>query len=623
MRKILKFGTLFLATMLSVTCIGCGEAKTYKELAYYDNAEYVDGVARYDDELFRRNDFSKTIADPSVLYVDDENREDFGTFYLYGTMNSCNAATVQTYKSKDMTNWEAVQGCIISQNVIDSNVMDANVYAPHVIEDNGKYYMFISGKPLDGPTELLYLLASDNPYGPFDFAVNDNSRTKSYLNQDGNAISVDDYWSQYMFFNPVEYAKRVMDLETVIGRSDLYETYQHDGYFSNIDPYAFIDDDGTRYVYFVFRSTKTNRYLAGVRCGDSFADVDYSSLSLLTLGGYMDVQGTTRCDYQLNSEIDEGPNMIKHNGKYYLTYSFGSLGTTYQVGQAVSDNPLSGFRKLELSENGKLLSDDNMRFTFTNPGGHDIVEVDGKMYIVYHRNISLNPESSPYSRVVGTDELHWVTIKDKFGNDLDVMYANGPTVNIQPKFDFISNYHNIASQARVKVTNLQKGSSKSALIDGLLSMYTVDNETFNEKYIKETIVTAKTTITMTFSDYVSVCGLMIYDSKYLTRAFTGIERIELDCIDENGVKVTQFISDLSVDWRTNRHSYIKRSLKNAAAAIASFDELKCKEIRITIDVPQSGWSTDEDGNLTLDGEGKRSFVHEKIVGISEIVVLGR
>lgn len=608
--------------------------RNYKDLTYNSNSDYAEGsnLSTYDTDLFRRNEYhlstkeySSTIADPSVLYVDDKNREDYGTFYLYYT--TVYAKNTNCRRSKDMQNWEPTD-CILSKNVIDSGCLNDEVYAPHVIRDGDKYYMFISGKPNGAPSNMpfnfVYLLSSDNPYGPFDFVdVDGKNRAKSYKDKNGNDVYCGDYWAEYMYFDTAQYAKRVIELEKEIGNDYLYKNYNFNGYFSNIDPYAFIDDDGTRYVYFVFRSYGY-RYLAGVRCGDSFADVDYSSLNLITLGGHMDVQGTTKCEYQSSSTIDEGPNMLKHNGKYYLTYSFGSLTTTYQVGQAVSDNPLSGFRKLELSENGILLSDDrgnSAGFVFTNPGGHDIVTVNGKQYIVYHRNTSQTPSSSPYTRVFGADELKWVTIKDKNGKALDVMYANGPTVTIQPQFEFLSEYNNIASQATVTATNLLSSSSAVYLTDGLLSMYKVASLGFNNSYVKETTFQAKTTITMTFPEYVAVKGLMIYNSKQLTRAFSGVDRVEFDCIDENGEEVTWVISDLKVDWKASRHEYSSKSLKNASAAIASFDELTCKEIRIQIDVPSGGWSVDEEGNLTFDGTN--TFKHAKTASVSEIVVLGK
>lgn len=622
---------IVIATMATVGFTGCSSGNSnavYNAIPYYDSTTFEGDSVRYNEALFRRNNGEITVADPSLLYVNDAEREDNGYYYLYGTFPAVDAYTVVTYRSRDLSHWEWM-GPILSDEVKKSKCLHTDVFAPKVIKDGDKYYMFISATPdvansdIKNISGLLYLLEADNPYGPFDFVdLSGQNRATIYKDQNNEDVTINDYWAGKMWFDTAKYAERVMALEEVVNNENLYESYNYSGYFSNIDPYPFIDEDGTRYVYFVFRKAGDNvrRYLAGVQCGDSFTDVKYDTLSLLTLGGYMDVQGTTPCSYQTNSFIDEGPVMTKHNGKYYLTYSYGSLTTTYQVGQAVSDSPLSGFRKLELSENGILLSSDSNTFDLANPGGHDIIEADGKMYIVYHRNESPTNLASS-DRRVAFDELRWVNIDDKDGNKLDVLYSNGPTVNLQPAFK--SEYRNIASNATVKVENLQQGSTKEALTDGLLSMYSYDCEDFYDKYIHETVITSRATITLTFDNYVPVRAVMVYNSKDLTTAFLGINRVEFDCKKADGSQVINYISDLAMDWRTNKHSSDEESFKNGAAAVAEFDEILCKEIRITIDVPQRGWLIGEDGSISYAEEDYMMFEHKKIVGISEIVVLGK
>ncbi len=631
MKKMLRAaGLVFAAVLMLAMVAGCAGQKEYSAIPYYDSAQYEGDSLRYNQSLFRQNEGEVTVADPSVLYINDERREDYGYFYLYGTFPAVEAYTAATYRSKDLTHWEFV-GPVLSDSVKTSGLFRTNVYAPKVIEDGGKYYMFISAVPNIENSDpryagYLYLLVSDNPYGPFDFVdMSGQNRAASYQNEQDETVSCNDPWAEKMFFDTAKYAARVMELESIVQNDKLYEDYNYGGYFPNIDPYPFIDEDGNRYVYFVFHKTgdSSYRYLAGVKCGESFADVDYSTLTLLTKGGHMDVTGTIPCSYQQGSYIDEGPVMLQHDGKYYLTYSYGSLSTTYQVGQAVSDSPLGPFRKLEQSENGILLSGDGGQFDLANPGGHDIVEADGKLYIVYHRNESpTNLEAN--MRCVAADELRWVSIEDKDGNDLDVLYANGPTVNLQPAFELTAEYKNIAPDAEVGAENLQEGSSAAALTDGLLSMYQYDSFDFNEKYIPETVITKKTTVTLTFPEYRTVRAIMIYNSKYLPRAFLNIDRIEFDCKNADGSEVTNYISSLSMNWRMNRHSSNSSdALKNAAAAIAEFDEILCNEIRITIDVPASGWQIDEDGNIIFAEEDYMMFEHEKVVGISEIVVLGK
>ena len=154
-------------------------------------------------------------------------------------------------------------------------------------------------------------------------------------------------------------------------------------------------------------------------------------------------------------------------------------------------------------------------------------------------------------------------------------------------------------------------------------MYSYDCEDFYDKYIHETVITSRATITLTFDDYVPVRAVMVYNSKDLTTAFLGINRVEFDCKKADGSQVINYISDLAMDWRTNKHSSDEESFKNGAAAVAEFDEILCKEIRITIDVPQRGWLIGEDGSISYAEEDYMMFEHKKIVGISEIVVLGK
>lgn len=70
------------------------------------------------------------------------------------------------------------------------------------------------------------------------------------------------------------------------------------------------------------------------------------------------------------------------------------------------------------------------------------------------------------------DELKWVTVKDKDGNDLEVLYANGPLGVPQPRIEKFAEYKNIADEAEITLTDgaLAEGSSVEALNDGLLSV---------------------------------------------------------------------------------------------------------------------------------------------------------
>ena len=123
-------------------------------------------------------------------------------------------------------------------------------------------------------------------------------------------------------------------------------------------------DTGEKYLYW----SQTPGAIAGVKMTDWFTP-DWSTYETLTACGYYTIDDYVK--YMNGETVDgvyyeemasycnEGPFMIKHNGKYYLTFSIGSyLEYSYGVMQAVSDSPLGPFRKLTDEDNGMILSND-------------------------------------------------------------------------------------------------------------------------------------------------------------------------------------------------------------------------------------------------------------------------
>ena len=62
--------------------------------------------------------------------------------------------------------------------------------------------------------------------------------------------------------------------------------------------------------------------------------------------------------------------------------------------------------------------------------------------MIYHRHNDVVTAGS--ARNPAIDEIKWITVKDKNGNELEVMYANGPTCTVQPRLEEYSDYKNIA-----------------------------------------------------------------------------------------------------------------------------------------------------------------------------------
>jgi len=78
----------------------------------------------------------------------------------------------------------------------------------------------------------------------------------------------------------------------------------------------------------------------------------------------------------------EGPFMVKRNGHYFLTYSWGNTTTdTYQIRYAVGDSPLGPFRE---PDDAPLLATDRARGVIS-PGHHAVFRAGDADFVLYHR----------------------------------------------------------------------------------------------------------------------------------------------------------------------------------------------------------------------------------------------
>ena len=69
----------------------------------YEDYDTVDNE-NYNKNLYYLNELKFQIADPSVIYVDHGEEE--GYFYAYGTSDIIECHGIQTWRSRDLTNWE-------------------------------------------------------------------------------------------------------------------------------------------------------------------------------------------------------------------------------------------------------------------------------------------------------------------------------------------------------------------------------------------------------------------------------------------------------------------------------------------------------------------------------------
>lgn len=283
-------------------------------------------------------------ADPFVF------RDEDGTYYLYST--SGDSWGYRVYTSSNLVEWEAQGYCMRRDDIYinpayvnSSGKLAYYFWAPEVIRDGDKYYMVYTAQ------EHIGIAVSDSPTGPF---ISD---------RDG-------------YFMPE---------------------------FKNIDGHFYRDDDGQLYLYFVSVGSVT---LGGdsITHGNNIWGGPFDLETMTFESGYPrllvehDNKNTMYLGYPglfyRGSAVAEGPEMLKHNGKYYLTFSQDSYKSVgYSVWYATSDSPTGPFKKH--SSGPIFITDDIEQKDTENPhlygvGHHSFTtSPDGsELIIVYHAHRS-------------------------------------------------------------------------------------------------------------------------------------------------------------------------------------------------------------------------------------------
>lgn len=267
----------------------------------------------------------------------------------------------------------------------------ANGADPFVLYDEGIYYLYATN---DGPNGYLAYSSTDlvnwhaegfvmrDEDVPLDAVQSNAAMWAPEVIRDG-----DTYYMVYTAQEHIGIATADSPLGPFKDKSGrLFEDKAIDGHF-------FRDDDGKIYLYFVscgawdrngYTTTTGNNIWGGEFDLDTCTFVQQPKL-LLTWGTG-------------ESNVNEGPEMLKHNGTYHLTYSkYGFGATQYSVCDATSDSPLGTFEK----QNTVLITNDASRSDPDNnlygTGHHCFVQMpnstDGSFAIVYHAHRSGKPST--------------------------------------------------------------------------------------------------------------------------------------------------------------------------------------------------------------------------------------
>lgn len=602
-KKIVSVVAAFLfGACMFVGCSGETQTKTVYELPYYSgtNINEITGEPEYNQNLWRRNTDLISGADPFVL----DNTAQDGYYYLYST-GATNAFSA--YRTKNFTTWESVGQVLTGEDGWSA------YWAPEVVaEENADgeltYYLFYSAMPSElaaSDKKVMFVATSSSPAGPFemvDFTDKESSGGNTHTNEGDNS------YARYALF---DYEALNKALNEACGTDFAVSELP-----SLIDAHPFVTSDGERYIYF---SLEEPRGIVGMKMNNWYS-IDYSTVTLLTRVGYYSIEDyekeqageyVEKNEYELiGAEVNEGPEVIEHDGKYYLTFSVnGFYDASYSVMQSVGDSPLGPFTKLKDDQNGLFLSADlGSNAMASGTGHHSFFTVGDKLYICYHRHNIVG--SIDGGRGICVDEVKWVETEDENGETLDVLYANGPTVTVQPRFDTEAEYVNIAEEGTVTLVSgtLENGSFASCLNDGLLSYNVSVSQEFLDAYVHEATSATDATYEITFSETQEVRGFMVYGSKFMDRYFSSVRDVEIVAVN-NGTERTYYIEELPIDNSCVVYNedelalgnYVIENVVYGSGVYAEFNAINVKSIRFTVTRP----------------EGQES------VGVSEIAVLGK
>ena len=203
-------------------------------------------------------------------------------YYMY-----CTSAPNGFYcwKSEDLVNWSGKEMCYVRQP--DSWCVDC-FWAPEVVFYEGKYYMFYTAKNQQDSLRIG-LAVSEKPGGPFVDVKNEPLFDFGYAAIDANVL-IDADGKKYLYYSR-DCSENVVD---GLKKSEIY----------------------------------------GVPLSDDLLSVQGEAVKLLTPQQKWEKESG-------DTQWNEGPEMITHEGKYYLTYSANFFASpSYSLGYAVSDSPL-------------------------------------------------------------------------------------------------------------------------------------------------------------------------------------------------------------------------------------------------------------------------------------------
>jgi len=284
------------------------------------------GIGLFSTALYANPIFTEVrTADPAAivhndtvyLYTGHDEAKDNKTFFLMRDW--------LVFSSKDMVNWQR-HGPKLS--VTDFSWAKGDAWAAHVIERDGKFYWYVTLRHATIEGFAIGVAVADSPLGPFKDAL-------------GKALITND-----------------MTTDTEIDWDD-------------IDPAAFIDDDGQAYLF--WGNTKA-RY---AKLKDNMIELD---------GPIMPIEGLPN--------FTEALWVHKREDLYYLSYA---MGFPEKIGYATSKSIHGPWQYRGILN----------EVAGNSPTNHQaIIEFKDRWFFIYHTGAS-QPDGGEFRRAVAIDPLYY------------------------------------------------------------------------------------------------------------------------------------------------------------------------------------------------------------------------
>ena len=250
---------------------------------------------------------------------------------------------------------------------------------PYILEYEGRYYAY-GTSARDG---IAVYVSDDLKHwaGPCGVAPG------------GLALHRDDSWGRHSFWAPevyrlggrfvmtysVEEHIAVAFADSPLGPFRQEEMRPYIPEKKGIDSHVFVDDDGRVYLYWVrWDYGNGNEIHVAPLSGDlKQLDTARHAACIVTRPGTWEAVPD-------GGRVAEGPFVLKHGGKYYLTFSCNDFRSPdYAVGYAVSDSPMGPWTRY--AGNPVL----HRHGGYPGTGHHSFLRTSkGKMYIVFHAHWS-------------------------------------------------------------------------------------------------------------------------------------------------------------------------------------------------------------------------------------------